>query len=115
MRSIFPGVPWSKNVLTYSVTKYTPDLSRDDVDAAFRQAFDIWEEHANLRFVEVKNNTKADLVIFFSSGAHGDGVAFDGPGRVLAHAWFPNGQTNPNEGDCHLDEDENWAIDDNPG
>ncbi|KAG5224566.1 metalloendoproteinase MMP [Salix suchowensis] len=46
-----------------------------------------------------------DLVIAFYSGNHGDGDPFDGPGKILAHAFFPQ------DGRLHYDADENWSTD----
>lgn len=65
----------------------------------------LWSEQTPLNFKETAGFP--DIEIFFASGNHGDGGAFDGPSGVLAHAFFP--QT----GDAHFDEDETWAVRDN--
>ena len=50
-------------------------------------------------------STDVDLDVWFVSGAHGDGEPFDGRGRTLAHAFFPNWG-----GDVHFDKSELWSV-----
>ncbi|MBA3974818.1 MAG: hypothetical protein C0504_11450 [Candidatus Solibacter sp.] len=55
-------------------------------------------------------NQKKSIDVFFAVGDHGDGFKFDGPGRVLAHAFYPPPNAETIAGDLHLDADEPWKI-----
>jgi predicted Zn-dependent protease len=47
-------------------------------------------------------------MIKFAQGAHGDSSPFDGPGRVLAHGFYPPPNNGLLAGDIHFDEGETW-------
>lgn len=69
-------------------------------------AFSIWSKYSGLRFEQVFH-PDADIIVAFGSGYHGDFFPFDGPGRTLAHAFYPYEMSNLG-GDIHFDHDENW-------
>ncbi|XP_046638016.1 uncharacterized protein LOC124316241 isoform X1 [Daphnia pulicaria] len=98
---------WAKDELTYSISKYTPDLEKSVVDREIANAFRLWEEVTPLTFTFVETGN-VDIEIRFESGAHSDSRnhdAFDGQGKILAHAFFPQ-----SGGDAHFDEAETWTI-----
>ena len=107
-RFIAQGNRWNRTVLTYRVTNFTPDLTAAEIRTAMRQALDLWSNVTPLRFTEV--NGDADILISFESGNHGDGSSFDGPGNVLAHAFYPPPNGGAIAGDAHFDEAETWTV-----
>ncbi|KAI4352413.1 hypothetical protein L6164_006669 [Bauhinia variegata] len=70
----------------------------------FKQAFGQWSKVSRFTFEEAPAGTKADLVLGFYRGDHGDGKPFDGFGRILAHAFAPV------DGRLHFDADEQWST-----
>ena len=71
------------------------------------RALKVWSDVSKLTFNETRK-LDADIVISFLSGPHGDDYAFDGPGNILAHAFFPMKGTSLG-GDAHFDADEKWV------
>ncbi|KAK9402473.1 macrophage metalloelastase-like [Crotalus adamanteus] len=101
----FPGRPkWNKNILTYRINNYTPDMPKDQVDRAIANAVKVWSDVTPLQFK--KTNGPADIEILFGYREHGDNIPFDGRGGVLAHAFVPGTGLG---GDAHFDEDETWS------
>ncbi|PAV82493.1 hypothetical protein WR25_16279 isoform I [Diploscapter pachys] len=96
---------WSRNHITYSIDSWTPDLPRDTVRRAIREAYDKWSAVAPITFEEVSAG-QGDIKVKFGSYSHGDPWPFDGDGGVLAHA------TMPENGALHFDDSENWAYKD---
>lgn len=76
------------------------------VKSDVQRAFDAWAPLGNLKFVE-SNVSQADIIIYFGSYYHGDRHPFDGPGNILAHAFYPYDDP-AYGGDVHFDSDENW-------
>ncbi len=105
------GGKWPSNNVTYKFISGTADLPGDTERDVVRQAFDVWANVTPLTFTEVTGSGDAAILISWVTGDHGDGSPFDGPGHVLAHAFFPP-PINPHPGiagDLHYDDAETWA------
>ncbi len=102
----------------------TQDIVGNEEFNAIRQAFNIWENNANLIFFEVNPSSNPDIEISWVIGNHsnhqfcgsnGFHCPFSGQNGVLAHVvdrpppgfFFEN---NPLCGDIHFDESENWSV-----
>ncbi|XP_006278542.1 stromelysin-1 [Alligator mississippiensis] len=105
--STFAGEPkWGKNILTYRILNYTPDLAPQDVDAAVKKAFKVWSSVTPLKFIRTYEGA-ADIMISFAIREHKDFIPFDGPGGTLAHAFAPGSTIG---GDAHFDDEEDWTL-----
>lgn len=102
------GRKWDRTALTYRIVNSTPDLGAGEVRASIRFALDLWEAASALTFTEAEG--QADILISFVSGDHGDNNSFDGPGKVLAHAYYPPPNGGAIAGDAHFDEAETWSV-----
>ncbi|CAJ0937376.1 unnamed protein product [Ranitomeya imitator] len=113
------GAKWKKVSLTYKIINTTALLPDKLVREELIKALKVWENVSPLKFVEVGINQTADIDMFFVSGQHNDGErnAFDGPGRVLGHAFMPPFSKTKKDldGDLHLDNDEKWSINEKKG
>ncbi|WP_426337421.1 matrixin family metalloprotease [Pseudoduganella sp. R-31] len=102
---------WSRRrSLTFGFANATPDIAGDGEREAVRSAFRTWQQVAWVDFVEVPIEANPDLRIEWQAGDHGDGSAFDGVGRILAHAFYPPPCGGAHAGKCHFDEAEAWAL-----
>lgn len=99
-----PGYKWNKNIISWKTTRYSRKLPSSTQRFAFENSFKKWSDVTPLKFEYT--NGDPDIEIYFARGNHGDGVgnSFDGPGRVLAHAYYPT------DGGTHFDEDEKWVF-----
>ncbi|EHB12888.1 Macrophage metalloelastase [Heterocephalus glaber] len=96
---------WRKHFITYRIKNYTPDMRHQDVDDVIQKAFQVWSDVTPLKFRKI-NVGKADIMIVFAYGDHGDFNSFDGRGGILAHAFGPGSGIG---GDTHFDEAETWS------
>lgn len=104
---------WPSGDLRFAIVNGSADLSLIQVRGAILEALAMWSQVAQLTFTEASPGT-AELVFRFVDGAHGDGDGdepFDGPGNVLAHAFFPRPAGGPLAGNLHFDEGELWTVD----
>ncbi|KAI5626717.1 matrilysin-like, partial [Silurus asotus] len=101
------GNRWKKNVISYSIGKYTSDLPIATVDSLIGAALDVWAKASPLRFFR-SSSQQADIMVEFGSKYHGDNYPFDGPKGTLAHAFDPGEGIG---GDVHFDDDELWTTD----
>ncbi len=107
---VLQGSKWNKTHLTYGYQNFTPDLTQAQTRTAIAQAFGLWSAVTPLTFTEVPMGSNPDIVIRFVAGNHGDGNNFDGPGGVLAHAYYPPPGGGALAGDTHFDEAETWSV-----
>uniref|UniRef100_A0A1B0ADA0 Peptidase metallopeptidase domain-containing protein n=1 Tax=Glossina pallidipes TaxID=7398 RepID=A0A1B0ADA0_GLOPL len=90
--------------LTHLVNQSMTDAGQ--VRLILRKALSVWERSSKLTFREVYSD-QADIQVLFARRDHGDGYKFDGPGQILAHAFYPGVGRG---GDAHFDDDENWSF-----
>ncbi|KAJ0265893.1 Metalloendoproteinase 5-MMP [Hirschfeldia incana] len=103
--SFFPGEPrWPKRNRDLSYAFVPQNNLTEEVKQVFARAFTRWADVTPLNFTRSESIFKADIVIGFFTGDHGDGEPFDGPMGTLAHA------SSPPTGMFHLDGDEDWLI-----
>ncbi|XP_069949221.1 stromelysin-3-like [Cherax quadricarinatus] len=98
------GSKWKNKDLTYKITKYPPKLDKTAVDKELKRALQAWADVSGLTFQQ-KQSGKVNIDVRFVKREHGDGDPLDGPGGVLAHAFFPL-----YGGDAHFDSEEKWTI-----
>jgi hypothetical protein len=98
--------------LTYSFGSVTADLPTPELKASVSRALAEWSRHVQVSFHETPDaRSTRSLNLLFASLAHGDPYPFDGPGRVLAHTFYPSPpNSEPLAGDLHFDDAETWGT-----
>lgn len=114
------GVGWAgagggNAELTWSISGGSIALSGAAVEA-IGKALAEWSRHTAVTFRRTTDTRAArSLAYSFARGEHMDPYPFDGPGKVLAHAFYPADlNPEPIAGDVHLDEDEPWSTGSEP-
>ena len=102
------GTKWPRTALSYSFDNYCADIGEGETRSAIVAALALWSAVTPLRFTELRSN--GDFRISFVTGRHNDDYPFDGPGQVLAHAFFPPPNAGLLAGDAHFDESEQWQL-----
>ena len=105
-----PGKKAAK--LKYWLEGFPDALPSNDARAEIERALAEWSRVVNVDFSSTGGGRDANSIhILFASGPHGDPYPFDGPGRVLAHTFYPAPpNSEPLAGDLHLDKTESWKI-----
>jgi hypothetical protein len=87
-------------------------LPRAQTETEVLRGLTEWGNYASILFSPASDPDRTRTIsILFAGRAHGDGYAFDGPGKVLAHTFYPSPPNpEPIAGDMHFDDEENWRI-----
>uniref|UniRef100_A0A8D9DVM3 Matrix metalloproteinase-24 n=1 Tax=Cacopsylla melanoneura TaxID=428564 RepID=A0A8D9DVM3_9HEMI len=112
-RYVLAAGNWNRNNITYYLDLWNTKFNRKTIRRELDKAFKLWSNYGHIQFEEMRDK-RADIVISFQTGKHEDWNEFDGPGGILAHAFFP-GETPSIAGDIHFDEDEIWSFDSSKG
>ena len=106
-RFVLGSKGWQKRKLSYFVANWTPKINETLVKSELKRAFQMWADYSGLEFNLSEDYYTSDIIILFGRYHHGDSFPFDGPGLVLAHAYYPY-ELGTFGGDIHFDEDEDW-------
>jgi len=102
------GAGLGSATLTYYFANGTADLANEQ--ALVSRAITEWARYAALTMsVTGTASLSRSIDILWGTGSHGDAYPFDGPGGVLAHAFYPADiNSEPIAGDLHFDDAETW-------
>jgi len=107
---------WAKDAggkvaLQYAIRSLTEKIGPTIARAEIERALQVWTRYAGLSLSPGQPGGARTIDILFGRGPHGDQYPFDGPGRTLAHTFYPAPpNSEPIAGDMHLDADEAWRT-----
>ena len=85
------GAGQNATSLNYVLSQATSKLDPTQTQAEIVRAMGEWAKVVKVDWKAASDPNGARTVnIFFASGSHGDGYAFDGRGGVLAHTFYPS-------------------------
>ncbi len=111
---------WDKRALTWCLVSGPPSgWSLAEVRLEVAASLKTWSDVCAVTFTELpaEQAAKADILVEFVGRKHAkppedddSDPPFDGPGGVLAHAFYPSDKEQINiGGDCHVDSTEAWS------
>jgi len=98
--------------LGYFLGALASGLPRPAVQHEIERALAEWSRYVDVDFFPAAQPAlPRTLAFMYARRGHGDAFPFDGPGRVLAHTFYP-APPNPETiaGDLHFDDEEFWGI-----
>lgn len=101
--------------LRYYFGQMTSDVAAEDAEAELARALQTWSLYADITWTQTPAAHRTRSVDFGWQVQGESGYDFDGPGGVLAHAYYPSPPNpEPIAGDVEFDDAEIWEIGD-PG
>ncbi|KAJ1712029.1 matrix metalloproteinase [Aspergillus flavus] len=111
LASFNTGPPkWNKRAIFWKLKNESQHLGYEDAKNQIEEAFAEWQKYFRYPQIKESEDEEEDISIEFTQTHHGDGYPFDGPGNVLAHAFFPLPSSGVLAGDMHFDEAEKWTT-----
>ena len=107
---VLRGCSYSKLSITHSFVNGTLDIAGDEEREAIRRAFETWRGALCGVIFPEQSSGATDLRTGWFVGDHGDGSSFDGPGNVIAHAFYPPPCGGTHAGSMHFDDAEPWDL-----
>ncbi len=102
---------WDQSVVTWWLEPHLDSQTRETLEREASRAFSSWDAVCGLTFARSGTRFRADVVITFEQGVHGDSQEGDGApllpeGSSLGHAFFP---CTDRRGQIHLRRDGDWS------
>src|SRR5574340_696139 len=106
----WPSSSSDGTTVAYFIQSLTEKIPRSTAESEMVRALSEWAKYARINLTPADRAGAArTITILFGRRDHGDSYPFDGPGKVLAHTYYPAPPNpEPLAGDMHLDADEDW-------